>query len=84
MAELVSSALHLHPRPAPRLRCDQAPAALDPFNFGPGGGDPGGWMSVLEPELHLDGSVLVPDVAGWGNERLPRLPRPLGSRCCQT
>ena len=27
-----------------------------------------------EPELHLGEDILVPDVAGWRRERLPRIP----------
>ena len=27
-----------------------------------------------EPELHLDGHVLVPDLSGWLRERMPLLP----------
>jgi Uma2 family endonuclease len=29
---------------------------------------------LFEPELHIDGHVLVPDIAGWRQERLPILP----------
>src|SRR5262245_45689083 len=35
---------------------------------------PGGWWFLLEPELHLDDDVLVPDWAGWRRERMPVLP----------
>jgi Uma2 family endonuclease len=45
------------------------------FNRPPGGsGGPGGWWVVWEPELHLHGDVVVPDVAGWRRERMPKLP----------
>ena len=27
-----------------------------------------------EPELHLGEDIVVPDVAGWRRERLPRIP----------
>jgi Uma2 family endonuclease len=37
-------------------------------------GGPGGWLLLGGPELHLDGEVLVPDLAGWRRERLPELP----------
>ncbi|QRN97804.1 Uma2 family endonuclease [Archangium violaceum] len=43
-----------------------------PFAFGNGG--PGGWWLLSEPELHLGRAILVPDLAGWRRERLPRLP----------
>ena len=39
-------------------------------------GGPGGWWILYEPELHFGRDVLVPDLAGWRRERLPRLPPP--------
>jgi Uma2 family endonuclease len=46
-----------------------------PYHRGRGG--PGGWWILVEPEIHFirDTEVLVPDLAGWRQERLPRLPR---------
>lgn len=33
-------------------------------------GGPGGWILVIEPEIHFrSGDVLVPDLAGWRRER---------------
>ena len=32
-----------------------------------------------EPELHLGEDILVPDVAGWRRERLPRIPETWGA-----
>jgi Uma2 family endonuclease len=29
---------------------------------------------LIEPELHVRGDILVPDLAGWRRERMPRLP----------
>jgi Uma2 family endonuclease len=43
-----------------------------PFERGRGG--PGGWIILLEPELHLQNDVLVPDLAAWRRERMPKLP----------
>lgn len=43
-----------------------------PFHRGRGG--PGGWIILDEPELHLRGDALVPDLAGWRRERVPELP----------
>jgi hypothetical protein len=40
-----------------------------PFDRGRGG--PGGGYFADEPELHLGGDVLVPDLAAWRVERLP-------------
>jgi Uma2 family endonuclease len=75
VAELVRGVLHTHPRP--RLRHAAAASVLGeelgpPFRRGRGG--PGGWIILDEPELHLGGDVLVPDLAGWRRERMPELP----------
>ena len=46
----------------------------NPFALGEGG--PGGWWLFNEPELHLGRDIVVPDLAGWRRERLPRPPSP--------
>lgn len=43
-----------------------------PFDRGRGG--PGGWIFLFEPELHIVGQVMVPDLAGWRRERMPEIP----------
>jgi Uma2 family endonuclease len=43
-----------------------------PFRRGRGG--PGGWIILFEPELHVGGEIVVPDLAGWRRERLPHVP----------
>lgn len=43
-----------------------------PFDAGKGG--PGGWWILDEPELHMAGHVLVPDLAGWRRDRMVQLP----------
>ena len=75
VAELIEGALHLHPRPS--LPHGLASSSLgdelvSPFQKGRGG--PGGWWIVIEPELHLATSVLVPGLAGWRRERMPSFP----------
>jgi hypothetical protein len=75
VAELIEGALHLHPRPAlPHARASSSLGVRigGPFDSGPAG--PGGWWILDEPELHLGGNVLVPDLASWRRERLPALP----------
>ena len=42
--------------------------------FDSGRSGPGGWRIMHEPELHLGEDIVVPDVAGWRRERLPRIP----------
>ncbi|RKH94045.1 Uma2 family endonuclease [Corallococcus sp. AB038B] len=46
--------------------------------FGRGRGGPGGWLFLPKPELHLGKDVLVPDVAGWRRERMPKMPDVVG------
>lgn len=75
VGEIINGRLVKHPRPAPRhARAYTAIGAslFDPYDRGQGG--PGGWWILDEPELHLGGHILVPDLAGWRRERLPRLP----------
>lgn len=75
VAEVLFGVLHTHPRPAmPQARVSsRLGGELDgPFDRGRGG--PGGWILVDEPELHLGADIVVPDLAGWRRERLPRLP----------
>lgn len=73
--QLVLGTLHAHPRPA--MPHALAASALGeelgpPFKRGRHG--PGGWIQIDEPEVHLGGDVLVPDLAGWRRERLPEVP----------
>ena len=75
VAEILNGALITHPRPAARhaRAASRLGAELDgPFDRGRNG--PGGWLLLDEPELHLHGDVLVPDLAGWRRERMPELP----------
>jgi Uma2 family endonuclease len=76
VAELIDGQLHTFPRPAaPHTRAASRMGALldGPFDRGVGG--PGGWVILDEPELHLHGDVLVPDLAGWRRERMPKMPQ---------
>ena len=75
VAEIIDGGLETHPRP--RLRHAAAAADLStmlgqPFRYGRGG--PGGWIFMIEPELHLGPQVVVPDIAGWRRERVPAEP----------
>ncbi len=75
VAEILDGDLHVSPRPAPRHAAASSGlggALHGPFDRGRGG--PGGWRILDEPGLHLASDVLVPDLAGWRRERLPRLP----------
>lgn len=75
VAELIDGQLHLQSRPAARHARSASAIGEElgaPFNRGRGG--PGGWIILDEPELHLAGDVLVPDLAGWRRSTLPELP----------
>lgn len=75
VGEIINGRLVTHPRPAPRHARSYSSLGMQiggPYDFGRGG--PGGWWILDEPELHLGGHILVPDLAGWRRDRLPRLP----------
>ena len=75
VAEIVDGELHASPRPAPPHTVAASVLGgrlVPPFHEGRGG--PGGWWILDEPELHLSGDVLVPDLAGWRRTRMPRRP----------
>jgi Uma2 family endonuclease len=75
VAEILAGTLRTHPRPAPKhanVSSVLGGKFSNPFHLGNGG--PGGWWILDEPELHLQGDIMVPDLAGWHRERLPQLP----------
>jgi Uma2 family endonuclease len=79
VAELVDGELYVSPRPASLHAL--AAGTLHGELHGPfhrGRGDPGGWLLLIEPELHLGEDVLVPDLAGWRRERMPEMPQVVG------
>ena len=75
IAQVINGVLQLSPRPA---GAHTAAASVLGEELGPpfkrGRGGPGGWLIADEPELHLGSDILVPDLAGWRRERLPKLP----------
>src|SRR4051794_40418283 len=75
VGEIINGELIASPRPAPRhaKAGSHLGGLLMPFSRRRGGG-PGGWLILDEPELHLGPNALVPDLAGWKRERLPKLP----------
>lgn len=75
VGEIINSKLHAQPRPAPKHAL--ATSCLGDDLIGPyykGRGGPGGWWILFEPEIHLDDDIVVPDMAGWRKEKMPRLP----------
>lgn len=74
VAEILAGDLWVSPRPAPRHSHAAVRLTVElvpPFQDGRGG--PGGWHLLFEPELHLHGDVLVPDLAGWCKDRAKTL-----------
>jgi Uma2 family endonuclease len=79
VAEILGGVLHVFPRPAPRHAAAASQLGGDLGPFRGKRGKPGGWWILDEPELHFGPAdaedVVVPDLAGWRLERMPRLPR---------
>ncbi|MGK4004362.1 Uma2 family endonuclease [Sorangium sp. So ce1036] len=73
VAEILDGELFTFPRPArPHTRtASRLGRRLGPFDDDPG--EPGGWVILDEPELHLGPGPdkVVPDLAGWRRERMP-------------
>lgn len=75
VGEIVGGQLVTSPRPSGRHSYAATGLTISlgsRFHFDEGG--PGGWTLLQEPELHLDGDILVPDLAGWRRERMPTAP----------
>jgi Uma2 family endonuclease len=77
VAEILAGELFVSPRPAGFHALAGSLVGgdlLGPFHRKPGGpGGPGGWIILDEPELHLGDDVVVPDVAGWRRDRMPKV-----------
>lgn len=74
IAQIVDGVLHLHPvwETGPSLAIQNLLLTLmGPFDRDLRGA--GGWWLLRRIEVHLGGDVLVPDLAAWRRERLPRL-----------
>lgn len=79
VGEIIGDELFVSPRPAtPHARAGTSLGAqlVTPFDEGVNG--PGGWVILIEPELHFKSEVLVPDLAAWRRERMPVLPHVVG------
>lgn len=75
IGEIINGRLNVQPRPAPKHARAYSSLGVElggPFDRGRNG--PGGWWILDEPELHLGFDILVPDLAGWRRERMPKLP----------
>jgi Uma2 family endonuclease len=77
VGEIIAGELIVSPRPAMPHATVASVIGMDvggPFHRPPGSGGPGGWWIIFEPELHFAQDVLVPDLAGWRHERMPKIP----------
>jgi Uma2 family endonuclease len=75
VGEILFGVLHVNPRPAlghASVASSLGVEIAGPFQRGRGG--PGGWVILDEPEIHLgpEPDVVVPDIAGWRDARMPR------------
>src|SRR5215831_8441495 len=76
VAEIVDDELYLSPRPAsPHAIATTVLTAELVTELGYGrAGNRGGWVILTEPEVHVVGQIMVPDLAGWRRERMPEIP----------
>ena len=70
-AEVLRGVLRLSPNPGivPRRALTRLGMGLSSFDR-----DPGGWIFLPLPEVHLGMEIVVPDLAGWRRERMPEVP----------
>jgi len=71
--EIIGGRLIVTPRPSRQHAFAESVLVgkLNPaYQFGEGGG-PGGWIILIEPEIAIGEDILVPDLAGWREERFP-------------
>lgn len=76
--EIINGQLYTQSRPATPHTLAGSGLEIDIGSaYHRGRGGPGGWWILIEPEVHFirDIEMVVPDLAGWRRERIPRLPR---------
>lgn len=77
ITEILDGELYSLPRPRPaHARVSLHLTGRMRAFYDPDEGEPGGWVILPEPEVHLGRrpDVMVPDVAGWTLARMPVLP----------
>ena len=75
VAEVLGGELVVCPRPAFRHALASSELGAEIIGrFGMGHRGLGGWWFLDEPELHFGHDVVVPDLAGWCKERMPKVP----------
>ena len=72
VAEVIDGDLSLLPRPRHANAATRLARRLGGF-FDPIDDEPGGWVVLVEPELHLGAlpDIVAPDLAGWRRARFP-------------
>jgi Uma2 family endonuclease len=76
IGEIIGGELYATPRPSPshsNVESGLQTIIRGAYQYGWRGG-PGGWIILFEPELRMGEDIVVPDLAGWRKERLPRPP----------
>jgi Uma2 family endonuclease len=77
VAEVIDGELFTQPRPRPRHShaASRLGRRLGPWSD-PIDDEPGGWVILDEPELHLGPrpDIVDPNLAGWRRERMPEIP----------
>lgn len=69
VAEILDGELVLSPRPAGPHASVTGNLFTEIGSRFRRGRSPGGWLILIEPEIHLGDHVVVPDLAGWRFER---------------
>jgi len=76
VGQIIYGQLIVQPRPAPKhvLASSRLGVKVGGKYHQNGNGGADNWWILDEPELHIGGHILVPDLAGWRRERMPQLP----------
>jgi Uma2 family endonuclease len=72
IGEIINGELVVTPRPSRKHVFTTTALGNElgpPYQFRRGG--PGGWVILIEPEVGLGEHIMVPDLAGWKEERYP-------------
>ncbi len=75
VGEILDGELVVSPRPSPRhANASSMLGGILIGHFRSNDGGSGGWWILDEPQIHFVEKVIVPDIAGWKKDRLPKLP----------
>ncbi len=75
VGEIINGRLEVQPRPSPKHALTSSALGVEIGTLFHGrSNNTDGWWILDEPELHLDRHILVPDLAGWRKQRMPKLP----------